>query len=290
MARSWFPAALGSVAIAAGVVIGVAGAINVSSIPNPGFEQASPPPCTPLPLTLICGWNDLVGTLTQDANHHTGSFSMKLTNAGPSVEATTAGGVCVTPISPGAHSASFWYFTSSPVVDVRLGAHWYPNTTCTVATFGDSDLSASTPLTYGAWTQVVGTLTAPAGTGSAFFSVFASCQCTQGPVTAFFDDVGFDIPTAVTLVSLTAARSTPGVLVRWRTGTEADTLGFHIYRERAGKRVRVDRRLIPSKGSVSGARYSFVDRRAPRGKLTYQLQAVGTDGSRTWYGRASVVR
>ena len=38
MARSWFPAALGSVAIAAGVVIGVAGAINVSSIPNPGFE------------------------------------------------------------------------------------------------------------------------------------------------------------------------------------------------------------------------------------------------------------
>jgi hypothetical protein len=289
MARSWFPAALGSVAIAAGVVIGVAGAINVPTLPNPSFEQG--PPCSPLPNTAICGWNDLVGTMTQDTNHHTGSFSMKLTNTGTSVEATTTNGVCISPISPGAHPASFWYFTSSPVVNVQLGAHWYPNTTCTVATFDDSALSAPKPLTYGAWTQVVGTLTAPAGTGSAFFSVFASCQCNQGgPVTAYFDDVGFDIPTAVTLVSLTAARSTPGVLVRWRTGTEADTLGFHIYRERAGKRVRVDRRLIPSKGTVSGARYSFLDRRAPHGKLTYQLQAVGTDGSRTWYGRASVMR
>jgi hypothetical protein len=277
------------VAIAAGTVIGVAGAVTVPNLPNSSFEQG--PPCSPLPVTVICGWNELVGTMTQDANHNTGSFSMKLTGQTASVEATTAGGVCISPISPGAHAAAFWYFTNSPVIDVQLGAHWYPNTSCTVATFGNSALSAPMPLTYGAWTQVIGTLTAPPGTGSAFFSLFASCQCAQGPVTAYFDDVGFETsPTAVTIVSLTAARSTAGVRVRWRTGTEADTLGFHVYRKHAGKRVRVDRRLIPSKGSVSGARYSFVDRRAPRGKLTYQLQAVGTDGSRTWYGRASVVR
>jgi hypothetical protein len=45
---------------------------------------------------------------------------------------------------------------------------------------------------------------------------------------------------------------------------------------------------VRARGSVAGARYSLLDRRAPRGKLTYRLQAVGTDGSRTWYGRVTV--
>jgi len=37
--------------------------------------------------------------------------------------------------------------------------------------------------------------------------------------------------------------------------------------------------VIPARGSVFGARYSYVDRRAPHAKLTYRLQTVGTDGS-----------
>jgi hypothetical protein len=182
--------------------------------------------------------------------------------------------------------------TDAPVVDVQFGAHWYPNADCTVGTFGDSALNAPTPLTYGSWTQVLGTMTAPPGTGSAFFSFFASCQCSPGGnVTAYFDDADFETSnTAVTLVSFTGARSPAGVRVRWHTGTEADTVGFHVYRERASKRARLDRRLIVAKGSLAGARYSFLDRRAPKGKVSYRLQAVGTDGSRTWYGRISVPR
>jgi hypothetical protein len=273
------------------VVAGGAAAIIVPSLPNPTFEQG--PPCAPLPATAICGWNGLVGTMTQDTIHNTGSFSMKLNNAsGTSVEATTAGGVCISPISAGPHSASFWYMTASPVVDVQFGGNWYPNTTCTVATFGNDALHAPTPITYGAWTHVTGTLTAPPGTGSAFFSFFASCQCsTPGVITAYFDDVAFDTGfTAVTLRSLSASRSAAGVRLHWRTGSEADTLGFHLYRGRGSKLAQVDRRMIPAKGAVSGARYSFVDRRAPHTKLTYRLQAVGTDGSRTWSGRVSVVR
>jgi len=231
--------------------------------------------------------------MTQDTIHNTGSFSMKLNNAsGTSVEATTAGGVCISPISAGAHSVSFWYMTAAPVIDVQLGGHWYPNTTCTVGTFGNDALHAPTPIAYGVWTHVTGTLTAPPGTGSAFFSFFASCQCsTPGTITAYFDDVAFDTGfTAVTLRSLSASRSAAGVRLHWRTGSEADTLGYHVYRGRGSKLARVDRRMIPAKGAVSGARYSFVDRRAPRTKLTYRLQAVGADGSRTWYGRVSVVR
>ena len=116
---------------------------------------------------------------------------------------------------------------------------------------------------------MTGTLTAPPGTGSAFFSFFASCQCsTPGVITAYFDDVAFETgSTAVTLRSLSASRSAAGVRLHWRTGSEADTLGFHVYRGRGAKLTRVDRRMIPARGSVSGARYSFVDRRAPRAKL-----------------------
>ena len=290
MARWRLVAALG-VAAAGLMVVGGASAINVPTLPNPSFEDNAATPCPPLPLTVICGWNSLVGTLTQDTLHHTGSFSMKLTNADTSVEATIANGVCITPITAGVHPMAFWYWTSSPVVDVQMGASWYPNATCSTATFGNSALHASTPLTYGSWTQASGTVTAPPGTGSAFFSLFASCQCTQPTtVTAYFDDVAFGGTSAVTLVSFTAARSAADVRVRWRTGTEADTLGFHVYRSRGSGWTRVDRKLIRAHGLVAGARYSFLDHAAPHGKLVYRLQAVGTDGSRTWYGRASVVR
>jgi hypothetical protein len=290
MARWRLGATLGLVTASFLIVVGDAAAINVPSLPNPTFEQG--PPCSPLPATAICGWNGLVGTMTQDTIHNTGSFSMKLNNAsGTSVEATTVNGVCVSPITAGPHSASFWYMTASPVVDVQFGGNWYPNTTCTVATFGNDALHAPTPIAYGAWTHVTGTLTAPPGTGSAFFSFFASCQCsTPSVITAYFDDVAVDTgATGVTLRSLSASRTTAGVRLRWRTGSEADAVGFHVYRARASKLARVDGRLIPARGSVSGARYTFVDRRAPAAGLTYRLQTVGTDGSRTWSGRVSVV-
>ena len=287
MPRRALVSALALAALAAFVFAGEAAAIIVPTIPNPSFEDNAATPCPPLPLTTICGWNDLVGTMSQDTLHHTGSFSMKLTNDGTSVEATTAGGVCISPVTAGPHAASFWYFTSSPVVDVQFGASWYPNTTCSVATFGNSAVHATTPLTYGAWTQGSGFLTAPPGTGSAFFSVFASCQCTQAPtVTAYFDDVSFASETAVSLVSLTATRTGAGVRVRWRTGSEADTLGFHVYRSRGAGWTRVDRQLIASKGSIAGARYAFLDRGAPRGPLTYRLRVVERDGTTAWFGSA----
>jgi hypothetical protein len=290
MAGSRLLSTLGLAVVGAAVIVGAAGAVIVPNIPNTSFESV--PPCSPFPDTTICGWNDLVGTITHDGTqHHTGSFSMRIDGTSGSVEATTTGGICISPISPGSHGAAFWYLTSAPVVDVQFGAEWYPNANCSVATFGSSALHAPTPVTYGSWTQVIGTLTAPPGTGSAFFSVFASCQCGVGAVSANFDDVGFESsPSAVTVVSFAAARSGRRVLVRWRTAAEAGMLGFHVYRERAGKRVRLDPHLIPAKGSVSGARYSFIDSRAPRGKVTYRLQGVGTDGARAWYGRVSVPR
>jgi hypothetical protein len=96
-------------------------------------------------------------------------------------------------------------------------------------------------------------------------------------------------PLAVTVSSLRAARSRRGVVVRWRTGTEADELGFNLYRQQGARRVRVNKRLLPALGRVAGSSYSFLDRRAPRHRaLRYWLQDVAVDGTRTWHGPVRV--
>jgi len=52
-------------------------------------------------------------------------------------------------------------------------------------------------------------------------------------------------PTAVEMVSLDAeAYAGRGVLVSWRTGFEVDNLGFHVYREQGGQRVRLTPSLV----------------------------------------------
>jgi len=93
-------------------------------------------------------------------------------------------------------------------------------------------------------------------------------------------------PSAVTFRSLSAARSTNGVQVRWSTASEIDTLGFNVYREVNGKRVRANAKLIAGKGR---GLYSFLDRKAPKGKtVRYWIQVVNLDGSRRWHGPARV--
>jgi len=95
-------------------------------------------------------------------------------------------------------------------------------------------------------------------------------------------------PVAATFRSLSAVSTTRGTLVRWRTASEVDALGFNVYRSVHGRRVRVNAHLIPSHGA--GA-YSFLDRLAPRAKsLRYWVQLVNVDGSRRWYGPARVAR
>jgi uncharacterized protein YkwD len=97
--------------------------------------------------------------------------------------------------------------------------------------------------------------------------------------------------TAVALQRASATRTRAGVLVRWRTASEGQTLGFNVYRVRQGKLVKLNRALIASVfgGTATGHAYSWLDRGAPRGSTTlaYRLQAVGLDGTRRWVGRAS---
>ena len=92
------------------------------------------------------------------------------------------------------------------------------------------------------------------------------------------------LPTAVAFRSFTATSSAKGTLLRWRTGSEVGVLGFNVYRERAGVRVRVNRSLIRARGATHGAAYSWLHRRAQPYRARYWLQAIQSDGSRTWQG------
>jgi hypothetical protein len=128
------------------------------------------------------------------------------------------------------------------------------------------------------------------GAGSFQFSVndVALDPGQTAALTGQFTSASQSASTPVTLHSAAATRTSRGVLVRWRTASEIGTLGFHVYREVNGKRVRVSKRLIAAKG---GGAYSFLDRRAPRrAALRYWIQEVAADGSRSWYGPARVVR
>ena len=93
---------------------------------------------------------------------------------------------------------------------------------------------------------------------------------------------------AATFSSLRVTRSQRGVVVRWRTASEVDALGFNVYRAIQGKRVRANARLLAARGA--GA-YAFLDRRAPRTKsVRYWIQLVNLDGPRSWCGPARVAR
>lgn len=77
------------------------------------------------------------------------------------------------------------------------------------------------------------------------------------------------------------------VTIRWRTGSEPDTLGFNLYRE-ARVRVKLNRAAIVSRGKIAGAAYKWVDRlpKTVKGFPCYRLESVSTRGARTFLKRA----
>jgi hypothetical protein len=278
------------VALAAVLALGVApsaeGTANI--IPNPGFEQD----CSGVP----CGWaNHSAGTtVARDmSTFHSGAASIRVGGpAGGSNEANT--GCLPLTLTPGINAISFWYNWSDPDVSavfVALLVEFYSTSNCSVMIgigTGLGDVSGHS----GGWFQATGANTVPPNAVAVIFRLSVPCFVT-GPCSMNFDDLDFEAELPVTLFGFRAARSHRGVVVRWRTGTEVDTLGFNVYRQRGGRRVRLNRRLIPALGSshggVRGGLYSFVDRQAPkRQSLRYWLQDVDTSGHRTWHGPVRV--
>ncbi|HWO01130.1 MAG TPA: C25 family cysteine peptidase [Blastocatellia bacterium] len=99
-------------------------------------------------------------------------------------------------------------------------------------------------------------------------------------------------PTAVEMESFTATRYADETLLEWRTGMEVDNLGFNVYRDEGGKRIRLNSKTIAGSALLAGPgvklgagnSYAWSDN-LPAGKNSqYWLEDLGLDGQSTWHG------
>jgi hypothetical protein len=100
-------------------------------------------------------------------------------------------------------------------------------------------------------------------------------------------EITYGVPTAVAVSRLSARRAVNVVTLSWRTASEADVLGFHVWRRVSTEPdwTRVTRALVAAKhaGRGRGGRYLVRDRRAAPGRwYVYGLQIVKLDGTRVW--------
>jgi hypothetical protein len=98
-------------------------------------------------------------------------------------------------------------------------------------------------------------------------------------------------PTAAVLHSFSATPEEGGVVLRWATSLERETLGFRIYRSATGRREgaeRVTPQLIPSQGlGGAGASYRWVDAQALAGvRYSYWLEEIELGGATREQGPA----
>jgi hypothetical protein len=234
--------------------------------------------------SVPASWSaDAAGTSVSCANLAGHSSLQVVTNA------FNGGGrsACVnTPVAAGNVPGSFSYFVADPnVTTLFLGALLWTGPNCTGGSAGIPLAPAS--VVQNAWTPVTGAFNVPGNYSSVSFFLNLQCAvgmgaaCSAGNVTAFFDDLSFTpSELAVTVRGLSAVRTGRRATIRWRTASALGTLGFNVFREVRGVRTRVSTRLIRARAA---GRYVCVDRHAVPG-ARYRLQAVGLDGSRTWYG------
>lgn len=246
---------------------------------------------------MPCGWHwwgdpQLGAAARSTASAYTGLASLRIYDVSPTQPGNFVVRSDCIEASPGDYAASFWRRGDPAPNEIRLTLAPIDAASCQGNELARSFIRVSS--TTGSWQQFTGTLTAPDGTQSARLELGAGCYPIFGcdDFDAFIDDV--DVapgpPTAVRVVSLAAARTGNRIRIRWRTSSEAETLGFNVYRQQPGKLVKLNRALIPSVfgGTTSGHAYSWLDRNAPRGAARYRLQAVSLSGKRSWVGAATV--
>ena len=114
-----------------------------------------------------------------------------------------------------------------------------------------------------------------------------------GDITAAAQTFSFAVPlaTAVELVSFEALGIDGAVELEWRTGSELDNLGFHLYRSltEEGPYQRITSSVIPGLGSSpQGAKYTYRDSGLTNGVTYYhKLEDIETTGKKEFHGPVS---
>ncbi|MGD0013196.1 MAG: C25 family cysteine peptidase [Bryobacteraceae bacterium] len=100
-------------------------------------------------------------------------------------------------------------------------------------------------------------------------------------------------PTLVKERSLTATTHPEGTLIEFSTRYEVSSLGFNLYREQNGQRVKLNESLLagsalfagPATPLTAGRSHSWWDHEAT-GAASYWVEEVDLNGERTWFGPA----
>lgn len=103
------------------------------------------------------------------------------------------------------------------------------------------------------------------------------------------------IVTSVAMGKLEAYWSSSGTLLRWQSGRESHNLGFNVYQEQGGARVRKNPSLIAGSALLfsraspqhSGRTYSWIDSSPGAARGPYWIEDVDVNGTRTMHGPVS---
>jgi hypothetical protein len=104
---------------------------------------------------------------------------------------------------------------------------------------------------------------------------------------------GPNAPTAIQMAGYAANRFGKGkVLLEWETGYEVDNLGFNIYRQQGGDRVRINKSLIagsalfaaPGTRLTAGRSYIWRDKLPEGSDAYYWLEEIDLTGRSLWHG------
>ncbi len=102
-------------------------------------------------------------------------------------------------------------------------------------------------------------------------------------------------PTAIHLKGFDAFNYDDAVVLKWQTGYEVNNLGYQLYREQNGQRVRVTpsviagSALMTSAGVELTAGYSYawtdhLSKNDDSSRVQYWLEDIDIDGTSTWHG------
>jgi thrombospondin type 3 repeat protein len=126
------------------------------------------------------------------------------------------------------------------------------------------------------WQPTLHILVRGDGSAACFSDVTQNCPVVYADVT----------PTAVALTGASSALTRRGVRISWRSSSEAELLGFRVYRGP----VRVSP-FVPARhaGQPRASSYAYVDREGDRTDI-YRLLVLGRNGRNTWHAVTSVGR
>ncbi|HTS30923.1 MAG TPA: C25 family cysteine peptidase [Bryobacteraceae bacterium] len=201
------------------------------------------------------------------------TYTILVTNGGPAV----AQGVVVTDSMP---SQVAYVSSSSSQGTCSYSA---PTVTCTIGSLGVGSVAV---VTINTTAMVISSSSYSTNTAT------VNWNPNQSASSSFQSTIQY--PTAVDISSFSAYRQPDGsVRLVWRTHEESRNLGFHVYREDASGRHRLDPALIAgsalllrgSKPQHAAKSYSWIDPH-PSPDAAYWIEDVDVNGARALHGPA----